>query len=313
MPKKTQVKKRSPAWRVGLALAILLAAIYLLQKNWHVVESGLKAAAHADGTWFSWSLLLMAFTFMIAAAIYGALALHKLKYAQTVLIEISSAFVNRILPSGIGGLGLHGVYLFKKGHSAAEATTVISVNNLVGMLAHLFLLAVVITVRPSTFSDFYTHSHFAKSWQVAAFAVGIVAIILVIPKIRRAITRFGYNILSSIRKLQLWQVMTAFVLALMMTATYTLILFSSVQSIGVNLGILQCFVVFSIGMLLGTAAPTPGGLVGAEAGLYAGLVGYGVSAADAAAGVILFRLVSYWIPLIPGAISVLIARKQGLV
>ena len=67
------------------------------------------------------------------------------------------------------------------------------------------------------------------------------------------------------------------------------------------------------GMLAGTATPTPGGLVGAEAGLFTGFTAYGVSVLDAGAAVLLFRLVTYWLPLFPGLLALLAGRKNGLI
>jgi uncharacterized protein (TIRG00374 family) len=66
-------------------------------------------------------------------------------------------------------------------------------------------------------------------------------------------------------------------------------------------------------MLASTATPTPGGLVGAEAGLFAGFVAYGVSAPMAGAAVLLYRFVTYWLPLLPGVLALFLARRRRLV
>jgi uncharacterized protein (TIRG00374 family) len=100
---------------------------------------------------------------------------------------------------------------------------------------------------------------------------------------------------------------------MLLTITYTAVLLMTARSVGINLSQLQIFVIFSLGMLFSTATPTPGGLVGAEAGLFAGFVAYGVSAPNATAAVILFRLVSYWLPLLPGAGALFVARQRKLV
>jgi len=66
-------------------------------------------------------------------------------------------------------------------------------------------------------------------------------------------------------------------------------------------------------MLASTATPTPGGLVGAEAGLFAGFVAYGVASPTAGAAVLLYRLVTYCCRLFPGAVALLLARNSKLV
>jgi undecaprenyl-diphosphatase len=72
------------------------------------------------------------------------------------------------------------------------------------------------------------------------------------------------------------------------------------------------FIIFSIGVLAGTVTPTPGGVVGAEAGLAAALVAYGVPAASAIAIALLYRLVTYWLPMVPGFVVFLAIRKKYL-
>lgn len=312
MPKQKTVKTKPALWRIVLVVLLVALATYALASHWHTVSVGLSIARGASPLWFGLALILMATTFLIASAIYGVLALHPLRYTQTLLVELSSAFVNRLLPSGIGGLGLHGAYLYKRKHTAAEATVVVSVNNLLGMAAHLLLLASVMAVRPHVIRELFRHGDLSVSWQLATGVVLAVITLVLVPAVRSKLLHFGRNLLGSVRKLRWGALVRALALAMLLTMTYTFILFASTASIGLHLGLLQIFIVFSIGMLVGTATPTPGGLVGAEAGLFAGFIAYGVSAPGAAAVVVLYRLITYWLPLIPGLLALLFARRRHL-
>jgi uncharacterized protein (TIRG00374 family) len=64
------------------------------------------------------------------------------------------------------------------------------------------------------------------------------------------------------------------------------------------------------GAILGMVPITPGGLGFVEAGLTAMLVLAGVSAGDASLAVLAYRLVSYWLPLVAGALATLAYRRQ---
>jgi len=313
MPKQTASRKRALLLRVAVGGVLLLAAVYVLATHWQTVQSSLQVARGAGIGWLVASLLLMALTFCIAAAVYGALALHRLRYRQTVLVEVSTAFVNRLLPSGLGGLGLHGLYLYKRKHTAAEATAVVSVNNLLGMAAHLLLLAGVLALYPSVLRQFVDGNRHAVSWKWGLLVPVMAAAVLALPAARRKIAKFLQNLLLSVRKIKPQRVVQALLLAMLLTVVYTSILFCSARSVGVDLSALQVFIVFSIGMLTSTATPTPGGLVGAEAGLFVGFVAYGVASPAAGAAVLLYRLVSYWMPLLPGVAALLLARRRGLV
>jgi len=313
MSKQTSGKKNRTLLKVLLSAVLFIGAIAILVVHWDTVRAGLYTASRAHGDLLIYAIILMGLTFFVAAAIYGVLALHQLVYRQTVLIEVASGFVNRLLPSGIGGLGLHGLYLYRKHHSGAEATVVVSTNNVLGMAAHLLLLALVMLFRPDVVGDLLDRYQVGFSWRVAVIVLGAVAIVALIPWVRRKLLAFARNLLRSVGKLRPSQLGKAVVLAALLTITYTSVLLMTARSIGIDLSQLQIFIVFSLGMLFSTATPTPGGLVGAEAGLFAGFVAYGVSAPSATAAVILFRLVSYWLPLLPGAAALLAARQRRLV
>ncbi len=141
----------------------------------------------------------------------------------------------------------------------------------------------------------------------------LVLVLSTVSSVRQRAVSFGKHLLVSVRKMRPKNAARAFGVAVLLTATYTLILLCTARSIGIGLSLFQIFIVFSIGMLTSTVTPTPGGLIGAEAGLFAGFVAYGVSAADAGAAVLLYRLVSYWLPLTPGAVALALARSRKLV
>jgi uncharacterized membrane protein YbhN (UPF0104 family) len=313
MPKQISGKNHGTLIKATFSVALMLAAVGVLGTHWNTVRAGLDATRSARGDLLVYAIILMCVTFMIAAAIYGVLALHRLVYRQTLLIEVASGFVNRLLPSGIGGLGLHGLYLYRKHHSGAEATVVVSANNLIGMAAHLLLLALVILLRPDVVGDILEKYQVGFSWPIALAVLCAIVVATLIPQVRRKLLAFGSTLLQSVGKLRPSQIGKAVVLAVLLTLTYTAVLVMSARSIGISLNQLQIFIVFSLGMLFSTASPTPGGLVGAEAGLFAGFVAYGVSAPNATAAIILFRLVSYWLPLLPGAGALFVARQRRLV
>ena len=54
---------------------------------------------------------------------------------------------------------------------------------------------------------------------------------------------------------------------------------------------------------LAAAAPTPGGLGAIESALIAGLTGVGMQAGPAVSAVLLYRLTTYWLPILPGWLS----------
>ena len=64
---------------------------------------------------------------------------------------------------------------------------------------------------------------------------------------------------------------------------------------------------------LGAAALTPGGLGGVEAGLVAGIVAFGYSTTLAFSAVIIYRLITFWLPILPGYLAFWLLRRYKVV
>jgi uncharacterized protein (TIRG00374 family) len=67
--------------------------------------------------------------------------------------------------------------------------------------------------------------------------------------------------------------------------------------------------VYLAGSAIASAAPTPGGLGATEAAFAAALTTVGVGEADAISGVLLYRLVTFWLPILPGYASYVLLRR----
>jgi uncharacterized membrane protein YbhN (UPF0104 family) len=305
--------KSAKWWRVAIGLLLSAAAIYFITTNLKTLRTSISVLSQVQLDWLVLAICLTGLTFCIAAAIYLTLALKPLRYKQTVLIELAAAFTNRLLPAGIGGLGLHGLYLYKRKHTAAQATTVVSINNLLGIFAHLLLIVGLVLLYPETLRQLNGHYHITFHWWYGLIIATVALIGIGLPWLHTRLKDFALNLTRSFRLLRPLKLLRALTLALLLTVTYTFILYATSNALGVALNIIQIFVVFSLGMLAATATPTPGGLVGAEAGLFAGFIAYGIATPSATAAVILYRLVTYWLPLVPGAVALALARQRKLV
>jgi uncharacterized protein (TIRG00374 family) len=70
---------------------------------------------------------------------------------------------------------------------------------------------------------------------------------------------------------------------------------------------------YMIANTVGSAVPTPGGVGGIEAALTAVLLSFGVDSATAAAIVLLFRLLTFWLPTVPGYGFLRYTQRAGIV
>ena len=86
----------------------------------------------------------------------------------------------------------------------------------------------------------------------------------------------------------------------LITLAYIAALAASIQAFGRGPGLIALGAVYLAAAALAAAAPTPGGLGAIEAALVAGLTGVGMQAGPAVSAVLLYRLATYWLPVLPG-------------
>lgn len=244
---------------------------------------------------------------IIGAMIYAALATKRLRLSSTVLVQASGLFINRVLPAGVGGIGLNIWYLKHKRHSLAQATTLVAFNNVLGVLGNTFLLLGALLF-------------FAGS-QLEAVGVKITAprlLIIVgacfvlgglVYLIQKRLARFTRQFIKEVRRLvmrfakQPQRFAAVFALSCCLTIANVMSFWLCCQAIGLDTSVIACFFILSLSVLVGTAVPTPGGLGGVEAALVAGLISQSVDASTALGAALLFRLVSYWLGLLVGLLS----------
>lgn len=84
-------------------------------------------------------------------------------------------------------------------------------------------------------------------------------------------------------------------------ATHVLALLAALAAFDSDVQLPVAIGVYVVGSAIGSAVPTPNGLGTTEAALVAGLVAAGGSITPVVAGVLVFRLASFWFPILPGA------------
>jgi undecaprenyl-diphosphatase len=89
----------------------------------------------------------------------------------------------------------------------------------------------------------------------------------------------------------------------LVTFSYLTTLYFSVEAFGGGLPFATVGAVFLVGSAVASAAPTPGGLGAVEAALIAGLVSAGLDNTIAVPAVFMYRLFTFWVPILPGWLS----------
>src|ERR671938_129446 len=88
-----------------------------------------------------------------------------------------------------------------------------------------------------------------------------------------------------------------------LTLAYGLVLAASLRAFGVEVSLEEVLAGYLGGTAVAAASPTPGNLGAVEVALAAGLVAVGVPSGAAVAAVLIYQLLTFWLPLIPGFVA----------
>jgi len=306
-----QSSPRSPmraTWRNGIILLVLAVALYGVLPQIAGFHSATTALAHATARWTFLAVLIAASSYFLAAAVYGLLAKSRLPYLRTTAVQLASNFINRLLPAGIGALAVNYSYLHRTKHTPGQAAAVVGMNNALGFVGNMVLLAIFLL----TTSVHTTSLHLpGKVW----VAIGLLALGAGIMVYKRAGKKLRDNLRAFITTLasyrtQPWRLVLALGVSMLLTLSYAGCLYACARAVGLELPLAVLFICMSLGVAGATVTPTPGGLGGAEAALVASLVVYGAHRPDALAAVLLYRICTFWLPLVFGGVALASLRKR---
>ncbi|WP_374022951.1 YbhN family protein [Mycobacterium sp. HNNTM2301] len=251
-------------------------------------------------------LAVSALTYLGAAAALWACTDGSVNYWRLSFVQVANTFAATTTPAGVGGLALSTRYLQKSGLSAMRATAAVALQQAVQVIVHLLLLIFFSVVAGASMHL----SHFVPSatmlYLIGGVALGIVGTLLFVPKSRRwlaAEVRPKLNeVTGDLVKLAREPRRLAVILLGCAGTTLgaALALWASVEAFGGGTTFVTVTVVTMVGGTLASAAPTPGGVGAVEAALIGGLAAFGVPAAVGVPSVLLYRVLTCWLPVFVG-------------
>lgn len=299
--------------RTVLAILFVGLLVFFVSKNWGQFKESLALVRGVSPCWLVLEAGLYALSVFFSAVACWILTLKKVNFRHLLWLEWAASSVNRVLPAGAGNIGMHAVYLTKHRHTLAQSTAVVSVNNALGASMHLLALGLVILFSPQLVTGLNVHFPVQLFWVIGGLIV-LLGVLLLTPRVQRKVSSFLSNFAASLMTYEHapHKIVLGALASIGVTTCNMLIFVTALHAVGVSLSILQIFVIYSIGLVFGNAAPTPGGLGGVEVGLTAGLVAKGVQPELALAGALTFRLMTYVMPLTLGTFALVHVRRRKL-
>jgi glycosyltransferase 2 family protein len=297
-----------------LILACLLVATYLLLPQVGEFHQTLNAARHAELGWLVLALLASVGTFLAAALSLSGAVLAPLAYGRTFITQLASSFANKITPAGLGGLGINTRYLERSGVTKGDAVGAVALNGTVGFVVHVAALVVSAVLLGHTGLP---SVHLPSGWVLLVLIAVLLSVVGIVSEtsfgrkhVLLPTERTGRDLLAVVRVPT--KAAQMFGGAILVLVSYIVALGFALTAFHAHASWLDVTTVYLGGSAVASAAPTPGKVGAVEAALIAGLTGVGIASGPAVAGVLAFRLVTFWLPIIPGYVAFRSLTKREL-
>lgn len=299
-------------------IAGAIAAYFLISQ---VTEADFGAVVEqAEWGWVAAALGFSALSYIAAAMSLLGFVPERVPFGRTVLAQVAGSFVKIVAPAAVGGVALNTRFLQRSGVRPGLAVASVGASQLFGLGCHILLLAAFGYLTGTE----KTPSSLTPSRTVIAGLLTVAVLVLVvtaIPFLRKFVVTRVRSLFAGVvpRMLDVVQrpqkLFTGIGGMLLLTGLFVMCLDASVRAFSgpdtPHLSYASIAVVFLAGNALGSAAPTPGGMGAVEGALTLGLIAVGLPKEVAAPAVLLFRLMTLWLPVLPGWLAFNHLTRKG--
>ncbi|MBJ6640265.1 flippase-like domain-containing protein [Streptomyces sp. DHE7-1] len=297
-------------------IAGAIGAYFLLTQLTHI-EFG-PLVANAQWGWVLAAVLFSALSYVAAAMALLGFVPERVPFPRTVGAQVAGSFVKIVAPAAVGGVALNTRFLQRAGVRPGLAVASVGASQLFGLGCHILMLLSFgyLTGTEKTPSLSPSRTVIAGLLTVAV----LVLVVTSVPFLRKFVVTRVRSLFAGVvpRMLDVLQrpqkLVTGIGGMLLLTACFVMCLDASIRAFGdgsTSLSIASVAVVFLAGNALGSAAPTPGGVGAVEASLTLGLIAVGLPKEVAAPAVLLFRLLTLWLPVLPGWLAFNQLTRKG--
>jgi uncharacterized membrane protein YbhN (UPF0104 family)/tRNA A-37 threonylcarbamoyl transferase component Bud32 len=305
-----------------IGFGVLAFFLLTLVSSWSEISEAMKG--------IDWNWVLPIFIATIFGTFGGALSLsgsvvRRIPLGEATVVMFGQSFLNRFTPMNAGGMAMRIRYLQKGGTDITVATAAIGLTSAAsGVIQVVFIAFFFLWSSSDPASGINTDGGgggVAGSIVVVIIIAVLVAAVTIAltPKFRRWLVAFVRSTVGKIRQdfgeLARRPSKLAALFggaALGKLATIVAFVFSC-RAFDIGIPFAELGAMYLVATTIASTVPTPGGVGAVEAALVLVLTNAGVPDATAWAAVLLFRLINYWFPTIPGYVALKISERRELV
>ncbi|MET8944942.1 lysylphosphatidylglycerol synthase transmembrane domain-containing protein [Streptomyces sp. NPDC004542] len=299
---------RSVPVRQVLCLVPLLLVTVAAVRHRSVLAAGLGQLRTASWPWLLAAAGATCLTWVAAAFTRQGAVVQPLPRRRLLATQFAAGAANHLLPTGLGASAVNLRFMTGCGVPLARSSAALALYLLAECVGRLVLLTALLLAFPDALrlgSLLPAGTLTPLLLGAGAVLLPALAALLCVRRLRTAVSSFLRTALGEARSvharparaLALWGGSLAF----------PALQAAGLAAVGQSLGLPVPAAHTALAYLAATAAvalvPTPGGLGSVEAALIVALVAMGGPAAVATAVVLAYRIITVWVPLVPGALT----------
>ncbi|WP_033526555.1 lysylphosphatidylglycerol synthase transmembrane domain-containing protein [Streptomyces galbus] len=303
--------------RLALTLLPLLLLGVWAAVDWRTVHGGAVRLASADPRWLLAGVLFTALCSVASACVRQGAVPERLPPGQLLATQFAAGAAGHALPGNIGAHAVVLRFLRRRGIPLARATSSLALYSAVKPVAKTLVIVAFVIAFPGTLRLTELLPKGETLALVGAITgvslAAVVTLLTTVRPLRRPLigglrsaltdTRIVHS--RPVRALSLWGGAAAFPLC------QGAVVASVGSSLGLPLSWPQMLFAYLVASTAAGAVPAPGGLGPMDAALVFTLVAFGAPATLATTTVIGYRVLTVWLPLLPGmlVLSALVRAK----
>lgn len=292
--------------QIACVIPILVIGLFVFQ-HWPVIADGGHQLLGANPYWLLVAITVTGLGWVAVSFTRQGTVLEPLPAGRLLATQFAAGAANHLLPSGLGAGAVNLRFLKRCGVPLGRSSAALALYLLAESVGRIFLLAVLLLAFPDALRlDGLIPAEAVLPLAVTAGVVACAAVLVVaaVRPLRRIIRTFLTTALTDVRSLHtrparafaLWGGSLAFP-ALQAAALVTVAL-----ALEMPVPVVHVAIAYLAASVAAAVIPTPGGLGSVDAALVVTLVTTGASVTLATSAVLGFRIITVWLPLVPGAL-----------
>ncbi|MFG1806711.1 YbhN family protein [Streptomyces sp. NPDC049040] len=313
--------QRASVRSMAVLVPVAVVAVVVAGK-WPMIDSSAGRLGSADGEWLAVACFAAFMTWVCSATAQQGAVVERLPPGLLLAAQFAASAANHILPAGVGGNAVNLRFLVRRGLSPSRSVAALAVRACAAVIGRVALLLAVLALFPGAL-----HLHrvtgggpevpdhpLVIAGVAAAIVAGGVVLTRCARRLRDRLRDFLGSVARDVRVLHgnrsrvaaLWGGSLAF------PAMHAAVLVSVVRAVHAPVPVSGVVVAYLFASTAAGWLPTPAGLGSLDAALGLALVTAGASAVAATSAVLGYRLVTAWLPLVPGVLvlAVLVRRRE---